>query len=47
MTNFCLTELDMKGDLGDVEKGKRRKKTKAFQREKAVYTGRSREGGME
>ena len=45
MTNFCLTELDMKGIWGDVEEGKRRKKTKASQREEAVCTWRAREGG--
>lgn len=35
----------MKGIWGDVEEGKRRKKTKASQREEAVCTWRAREGG--
>lgn len=37
MTNFCLTELDMKGIWGDVEEEKE-EKTKASQREEAVCT---------
>lgn len=36
----------MKGIWGDVEKGERRKKTKATQREETLYLGKARERGM-
>lgn len=44
MTNFCLTELDMKGIWGDVEEGKRRK-DKGIPKRRGCMHMESEEGG--
>lgn len=47
MTNFCLTELDMKV-WGDVERGEKEGKRQRHPKEEAVCTWRARrEGGMQ